>query len=99
MIVNGALAGRPGLVLMSGVAIRRYDPGASLRVPRRPVKRKLLAPARAASVKLPRIVTCSVHRRALRLRRVALTQREPFAVRPAWGWTTVKRTLAGRFSV
>ena len=63
------------------------------------MKRKLLVPARAGSVKLPRIVTGTVHRRARRLCRVALTQREPFALRPGCKWTTVKRTLAARFSV
>jgi hypothetical protein len=98
IILNEALAGRPSFALVSGVAIRRYDPGVSLRAPRRPVKWKLLAPARARSVKLPWVVTSSVHRRVCRLRRVALTQWEPLGLRPGRTRTTVKRTLASRFS-
>ena len=99
MIWNEALAACPFFAPARGVATSLYLPGLSLRPARRPVKRKLLAPAPLVRLKLPGRATRRVHLCALRLALVGLTQRPPFALRPGCGWTTVKLTLAATLSV
>src|SRR5437763_7695143 len=82
-IRNAVAAGRPARPPALGVATSWYLPGLSVLPPRRPVKRKLFAPAWPASVTLPRSVTSRVHLRALRFLLVGLTQARPLPLRPA----------------
>src|SRR3954454_1561188 len=99
MTVNDVVMVRPGFPPAVGVASSRYLPGASVRLLKRAVKRKRLAPATLVRVKLPASVTERVHVRAPRFVLVALTHAPLFDLRPATDWTTANLTLDATLSV